>query len=190
MKNSVKLSGFASLLIAVLSGCGVKYMENGFGGGCAHHTANLNVVNKSNAKNQLQTDSKTVQVSIPVELENTPIITNTNCDSKPNELSTFQKLKLANHVRKIVKNELISPKNNPSKQRQIMSFSQKNSELKSIVKSKKSGFDTSTEGLLKLLLLILLAMLIVGLLQMLLGSGLVSLLTLILLIYLILVYLI
>ena len=190
MKNSVKLSVFASLLIAMLSGCGVKYMENGFGGGCAPHTANLNFLDKQETQKLNKINSKTNQVSNPVELENSPIITNTNCDSKPCELSAFQKLKLANHVRKIAKNELISPKNNPSKQRQNMSFSQKNSELKSIIKSKKSGIDTSTEGLLKLLLLILLAILIVGLLQMLLGSGLVSLLTLILLIYLILVYII
>ena len=190
MKNVTKFGVLAGLMITIFSGCGVKYVEKGFGGGCEHHTANLNVTDKSNSKNHDLANSKTEEVSNPVELENSQIITNANSDSKSCELSTFQKLKLANHIRKMAKNEMISPKNNSSKQRQNMNLSQKNSELKSIVKSQKSGIDTSIEGLLKLILLILLALLVVGLLQMILGSGLVSLLTLVLLIYLILVYLI
>jgi Flp pilus assembly protein TadB len=57
------------------------------------------------------------------------------------------------------------------------------------VKIQKNDFDTSVEGLLKLVLIIVLALLILGLINMLLGSSLLNLLVLLLLIYLIWVYL-
>lgn len=190
MKNVTKFGVIAGLMITVFGGCGVKYMENGFGGGCGHHTTSLNTKIHQQNQGHSKIDQSQVQNAFSVETAMSNAITQNQDVKNTQELTMLQKVKLVNKMRKLAKNGLNSDKINLSNQSSNIHFSQKQSELKNVLNSKKSGIDTSTEGLVKLILLILLAILIIGLLHMLLGSWLVNLLILILLIYLILVYLI
>lgn len=190
MKNLTKFGVIAGLMITVFSGCGVKYMEKGFGGECGHHTASQNTTIHQQNQGHSKIEQSQDQNLLPVETAISTAITQNQDVKNTQELTLLQKVKLVNKMRKLAKNGLNSDEIKLSNLSSNIQLSQKQSELKNVLNSKKSGIDTSTEGLVKLILLILLAILIIGLLHMLLGSWLVNLLILILLIYLILAYLI
>jgi hypothetical protein len=182
MKYSMKLMMVVGITISLLSGCGVKYIENGFGGGCAqHHTAKLNHSHISNHEPVNQSNSTVFQEN---EVSDSRLIftkeTALNINGSAPKLTVFKKLKLIQNVKQHIKNLPKSKSSDLGKQ-----------EIKSsqAVKIQKNDFDTSVEGLLKLVLIIVLALLILGLINMLLGSSLLNLLVLLLLIYLIWVYL-
>ncbi len=182
MKNSIKLMMVVGITITLLSGCGVKYIENGFGGGCdQHHTAKMNHSKTSNS-NPIN------QLNIPVFKENevsdlrivsTEEIALNKNNAAP-KLTLVQKYKLIQNVKQHIKSLPKSESSDLGKQKIKSS---------NALKIQKNDFDTSVEGLLKLVLIILLALLILGLIHMLLGSSLLNLLVLLLLIYFIWVYL-
>lgn len=166
----------AGLAISMLNSCGLKYIEKGFGGGCGdHHTAKLNHSESSNHKsvNQLNPSGlKEKEVSdSKVAITNE---TELNVNVPAPKLTLVQKLKLIQNVKQHIKNIPKSKSSDLGKQ-----------EIKSsqAVKIQKNDFDTSEMGIIKLILVILLALLILGLVNQLLGMSLVNLLVLLLLIY-------
>ena len=182
MRNSMKLMMVVGITISLLSGCGVKYIENGFGGGCAqHHTAKLNHSHISNHQPVNQSNSTVFKEN---EVSDSRLIftkeTALNINGSAPKLTLVQKFKLIQNVKQHIKN---IPK---SKSSDLGKHKIKSSHA---VKIQKNDFDTSVEGLLKLVLIIVLALLILGLIHMLLGYSLLNLLVLLLLIYLIWVYL-
>lgn len=170
------------ITITLFSGCGVKYIENGFGGGCdQHHTAKLNHSRTSNSNPICELNSpafKENEVSDLRIVSNEEIALNKN-NAAP-KLTLVQKYKLIQNVKQHIKSLPKSESSDLGKQKIKSS---------NALKIQKNDFDTSVEGLLKLVLIILLALLILGLIHMLLGSSLLNLLVLLLLIYFIWVYL-
>ena len=182
MKYSFKFLVVAGFAILMLNSCGVKYIEKGFGGGCGeHHTAKLNHSQSSNhnAVNQLNpSDLKEKEVSdSKVAITNE---TELNVNVPAPKLTLVQKFKLIQNVKQHIKN-LPKSKSSDLGKREIKSSQ--------AVKIQKNDFDTSVEGLLKLVLIIVLALLILGLIHMLVGYSWLNLLVLLLLIYLIWIYL-
>lgn len=185
MKMQKSISGLlVAAAISLVSSCGVTYQENGFGGGC-HSKSTTQIKTEKPTMAMEQTTVSIPQLSAQILNENAVTVeTQNNLPVSGTKLTFTQKIKLVRDIKKQLKNV------NPNTIKDIKTQLAERKSLSNKIKNdKKSGIDTSTEGLLKLILLILLALLIVGLLQKLLGSGLVSLLALILLIYLILVYL-
>lgn len=185
MKMQKSISGLlVAAAITLVSSCGVTYQENGFGGGCHPKSTTQIKTEKPSVAN----DYSAVSVpQIPAEIlnEKSPNIeTQNNLPVSGTKLTFTQKIKLVREIKKQIKNA----QTNNLKEIQTAISERKTLANKTKIE-KKSGLDTSTEGLIRLILLILLALLIVGLLRYLLPSNLVSLLALILLIYLILVYL-
>ena len=182
MKKSIKLMMVVGITISLLSGCGVKYIENGFGGGCSqHHTTKLNHshISNPNSNNQLNIEpckENNVSDDKLVFFDET----SSNKGVAAPNLTLVQKLKLIRNVKQKLKNLPQSESSHLGMQKL---------KAKHAIKTEKKDIDTSVEGLLKLVLIILLALLILGLINMLLGSSLVNLLVLLLLIYLILIYL-
>lgn len=182
MKNSLKLMMVVGISISLFSGCGVKYIDNGFGGGCEqHHTAKSNHTQTSNSKPINALNSSVFEEN---EVSNSRIVMTKEISLNKNnpipKLTLVQKYKLIQNIKRQVKNMPKSESSDLGKQKIKVSPA---------LKIQKNDFDTSVEGLIKLVLIILLALLILGLINMLLGSGLLNLLVLLLLIYLILVYL-
>jgi hypothetical protein len=182
MKYSMKLMMVVGITISLLSGCGVKYIENGFGGGCAqHHTAKLNHSHISNHEPVNQSNSTVFKEN---EVSDSRLIftkeTALNINGSAPKLTLVQKFKLIQNVKQHIKN-LPKSKSSDLGKREIKSSQ--------AVKIQKNDFDTSVEGLLKLVLIIVLAILILGLIHMLLGYSWLNLLVLLLLIYLIWIYL-
>ncbi len=182
MKYSMKLMMVVGITISFLSGCGVKYIENGFGGGCAqHHTAKLNHSHISNHEPVNQSNSTVFKEN---EVSDSRLIftkeTALNINGSAPKLTLVQKLKLIQNVKQHIKN-LPKSKSSDLGKREIKSSQS--------VKIQKNDFDTSVEGLLKLVLIIVLALLILGLIHMLVGYSWLNLLVLLLLIYLIWIYL-
>ena len=182
MKYSMKLMMVVGITISLLSGCGVKYIENGFGGGCAqHHTAKLNHSHISNHEPVNQSNSTVFKEN---EVSDSRLIftkeTALNINGSAPKLTLVQKFKLIQNVKQHIKN-LPKSKSSDLGKREIKSSQ--------AVKIQKNDFDTSVEGLLKLVLIIVLALLILGLINMLVGYSWLNLLVLLLLIYLIWVYL-
>jgi hypothetical protein len=182
MKYSMKLMMVVGITISLLSGCGVKYIENGFGGGCAqHHTAKLNHSHISNHEPVNQSNSTVFKEN---EVSDSRLIftkeTALNINGSAPKLTLVQKFKLIQNVKQHIKN-LPKSKSSDLGKREIKSSQ--------AVKIQKNDFDTSVEGLLKLVLIIVLALLILGLINMLVGYSWLNLLVLLLLIYLIWIYL-
>ena len=182
MKYSMKLMMVVGITISLLSGCGVKYIENGFGGGCAqHHTAKLNHSHISNHEPVNQSNSTVFKEN---EVSDSRLIftkeTALNINGSAPKLTLVQKFKLIQNVKQHIKN-LPKSKSSDLGKREIKSSQ--------AVKIQKNDFDTSVEGLLKLVLIIVLAILILGLIHMLVGYSWLNLLVLLLLIYLIWIYL-
>ena len=182
MKYSMKLMMVVGITISFLSGCGVKYIENGFGGGCAqHHTAKLNHSHISNHEPVNQSNSTVFKEN---EVSDSRLIftkeTALNINGSAPKLTLVQKFKLIQNVKQHIKN-LPKSKSSDLGKREIKSSQ--------AVKIQKNDFDTSVEGLLKLVLIIVLAILILGLIHMLVGYSWLNLLVLLLLIYLIWIYL-
>lgn len=185
MKMQKSISGLlVAAAISLVSSCGVAYQENGFGGGC-HSKSTTQIKTEKPTMAMEQTTVSIPQLSAQILNENAVTVeTQNNLLVSGTKLTFTQKIKLVRDIKKKLKN--VKPNTIKDIKTQLAERKSLSNKIKN---DKKSGIDTSTEGLLKLILLILLALLIVGLLQKLLGSGLVSLLALILLIYLILVYL-
>ena len=178
----MKLMMVVGITISILSGCGVKYIENGFGGGCAqHHTAKLNHSHISNHEPVNQSNSTVFKEN---EVSDSRLIftkeTALNINGSAPKLTLVQKFKLIQNVKQHIKN-LPKSKSSDLGKREIKSSQ--------AVKIQKNDFDTSVEGLLKLVLIIVLAILILGLIHMLVGYSWLNLLVLLLLIYLIWIYL-
>lgn len=182
MKYSFKFLVVAGFAISMLNSCGVKYIEKGFGGGCGeHHTAKLNHSQGYNHKTVNQLNSLDIKEN---EVSDSKILftneTELNVNVPEQKLTLVQKLKLIQNVKQHIKNIPKSKSSDLGKQ-----------EIKSSqsVKIKKNDFDTSEMGIVKLILVILLALLILGLVNQLLGMPLINLLVLLLLIYFIWMYL-
>lgn len=170
----------------MLSGCGVKYIENGFGGGCSqHHTTKLQHSTQTNPKVSSLANSQ--EINTVVNTNETQLNEEnqlTKLSQSTTKLSFIQKVKLVQQVRKNIQNspEVNIAKSNILKQDKMVDGHKS-------FKQMKNGLDTSEMGIIKLVLVILLALLILGLFNRLLGMSLINLLVLLLLIYLIWVYL-